>query len=49
MSSQTAPITTVPFPDLWLTLLNEGRTWSAEKTQEFVQKARELQELLAKD
>jgi hypothetical protein len=37
-----------PVQDLWLTLLQEGRSWSAEKTQEFVETARKLHELLAK-
>jgi hypothetical protein len=33
---------TVPFPDMWLTLLNEGESWSAEKTQDFVEQVRKL-------
>jgi hypothetical protein len=38
----------VPFPDLWLTLLREGHSWSAEETHEFVEHARKLHEFLAK-
>jgi hypothetical protein len=37
-----------PLPELWLTLLRDGRSWSPEKTQEFVETARKLHELLAK-
>jgi hypothetical protein len=37
-----------PLPELWLTLLRDGRSWSAEKTQEFVEAARKLQDLLTK-
>jgi hypothetical protein len=37
-----------PLPELWMTLLRDGSPWSAEKTQEFVQAARKLYELLAK-
>ena len=38
----------VPLAELWLTLLNEGSSWSAETTHEFVEHARRLRELLAK-
>ena len=37
-----------PLPELWLTLLRDGRSWSAEKTQEFVEAARKLQDLLSR-
>lgn len=40
---------TVPLPELWMRLLNESADWSAEKTQDFVKKAREMRELLARD
>ena len=40
---------TVPLAELWVRLLNEGADWSAEKTQDFVKKARELREVLARD
>jgi hypothetical protein len=36
-----------PLPDLWLTLLREGRSWSAEDTYEFVEAARKLHDLMA--
>jgi alpha-D-ribose 1-methylphosphonate 5-triphosphate synthase subunit PhnG len=39
----------VPLGDLWMTLLNEGGDWSAEKTQEFVDAARTLREVMARD
>ncbi len=35
-------------PELWLTLLREGRDWSPEKVQEFVEAARTLLDLLSK-
>jgi hypothetical protein len=38
-----------PLSELWLTLLREGRDWSPEKIQEFVQAARILHDLLAKE
>ncbi len=38
-----------PLPELWLTLLREGRDWSPEKIQEFVETARTLLDLLAKE
>jgi hypothetical protein len=38
-----------PLPELWLTLLRDGRSWSADKTQEFVEAARSLHDLLAKN
>jgi hypothetical protein len=37
-----------PLPELWATLLRDGGSWSAEKTQEFVEAARKLYALLAK-
>jgi hypothetical protein len=37
-----------PLVDLWVTLLRDGRSWSAEKTQEYVEAARKLQDLLSK-
>lgn len=48
---QTPPAGNIPAPvqDLWRTLLSEGRNWSAEKTQEFVEAARKLDELLKDD
>jgi len=39
----------VPLPDLWLTLLDNGDSWSAEKTQDFVNAARKLREVMARD
>lgn len=36
----------VPLPELWLRLLNESESWSAEKVQAFVEKARELRAVL---
>lgn len=36
-----------PLPELWLTLLRDGRDWSPEKIQEFVETARSLLSLLA--
>jgi len=36
-----------PLPELWLTLLRDGRDWSPEKIQEFVETARSLLGLLA--
>lgn len=41
--------TGVPLGDLWLTLLNEGAEWSADKTQDFVNAARKLREVMARD
>jgi hypothetical protein len=38
-----------PLPELWLTLLRDGRAWPPEKTQEFVQAARTLQDVLSKE
>ncbi len=46
MSSAALP---APLPELWLTLLREGRDWSPEKIQEFVEAARTLHDLLAKE
>jgi hypothetical protein len=37
-----------PLPELWLTLLRDGRDWSPEKIQEFVETARSLLGLLTK-
>lgn len=37
-----------PLPELWRTLLVEGRSWSEDKTQEYVEAARKLYELLNK-
>ena len=37
-----------PLPELWVTLLRDGRSWSPEKIHEFVEAARTLQALLAK-
>jgi hypothetical protein len=37
-----------PLPELWLTLLRDGRDWSPEKIQEFVDAARTLHGLLTK-
>lgn len=37
-----------PLSELWLTLLREGRSWSPEKIQEFVDAARTLHDLLTK-
>ncbi|HLM84842.1 MAG TPA: hypothetical protein VK272_01495 [Solirubrobacteraceae bacterium] len=37
-----------PLPELWLTLLRDGRDWSPEKVQEFVETARALLGLLTK-
>jgi hypothetical protein len=37
-----------PLSELWLTLLREGRSWSPEKIQEFVEAARTLHDLLTK-
>jgi hypothetical protein len=37
-----------PLSALWLTLLREGRSWSPEKIQEFVEAARTLHDLLTK-
>lgn len=39
----------VPLAELWLTLLNEGGNWSAEKTQDFVNTARKLRDVMARD
>ncbi len=39
----------VPLTDLWLTLLNDGESWSADKTQDFVNAARKLREVMARD
>lgn len=39
----------VPLGDLWLTLLNEGSEWSADKTQDFVNAARKLREVMARE
>ena len=47
-STPALPNLPAPLPELWLTLLRDGRSWSAEKTQEFVAAARKLQDLLAK-
>jgi hypothetical protein len=44
----SVPALPAPLPELWLTLLRDGRSWSAEKTQEFVEAARMVQDLLAK-
>lgn len=40
---------TVPLGHLWMTLLNEGGNWSAEKTHEFVDAARKLRDVMARD
>jgi hypothetical protein len=45
----SGPTLPAPLPELWLTLLRDGRSWSAEKTQEFVETARKLHELLKKE
>jgi hypothetical protein len=42
-STYTLP---APLPELWLTLLRDGRDWSPEKIQEFVETARSLLGLL---
>ena len=42
-STTTLP---APLPELWLTLLRDGRDWSPEKVQEFVETARSLLGLL---
>jgi hypothetical protein len=47
-SSQSSTALPAPLPELWFTLLRDGRSWSAEKTQEFVEAARKLQDLLSK-
>lgn len=39
----------IPLGDLWITLLNEGSDWSAAKTHEFVDAARKLREVMARD
>lgn len=39
----------VPLADLWLTLLDKGDSWSADKTQDFVNAARKLREVMARD
>jgi len=39
----------VPLSDLWLTLLDQGESWSAEKIQDFVKAARELRKIMADD
>jgi len=44
----SSPVLPAPLPELWLTLLRDGRSWSAEKTQEFVEAARKLHDLLSK-
>lgn len=38
-----------PLVDLWLALLDEGQSWSPEKIQEFVEAARTLRSVLAKE
>ena len=43
------PGAVVPLGDLWLTLLNEGGNWSAEKVQDFVSTARKLREVMARE
>lgn len=48
-SLTSIPELPAPLPELWLTLLREGRDWSPEKIQEFVQAARTLHDLLAKE
>ena len=35
-----------PLPELWVTLLRDGASWSPEKVQEFVDAARKLHQLL---
>jgi hypothetical protein len=47
LPSSTAALP-APLPELWLTLLRDGRGWSAEKIQEFVAAARTLHGLLTK-
>lgn len=43
------PVTgSVPLPDLWLKLLREGHSWSAQETHEYVEAARKLVTILAK-
>lgn len=39
----------VPLPDLWITLLDQGRSWPAEKTHQFVKAARDLREIMSGD
>jgi hypothetical protein len=47
-SSRPDPALPAPLPELWLTLLRDGRSWSPEKVQEFVEAARTLHGLLTK-
>lgn len=37
-----------PLVDLWLTLLDEGQSWSAEQIQEFLKAARMLRDVMVK-
>jgi hypothetical protein len=47
-SPTSTDVLPAPLPELWLTLLRDGRDWSPEKIQEFVETARSLLGLLAK-
>lgn len=47
--SQTGGAAGVPFADMWLKLLTEGESGSAEKTQEFVEGVRKLHRLIESD
>lgn len=46
VSSGAASGLPAPLPELWRTLLIEGRSWSEEKTREYVEAARKLYDLL---
>jgi hypothetical protein len=47
-SSASSDALPAPLSELWLTLLRDGRSWSPEKIQEFVEAARTLHDLLTK-
>jgi hypothetical protein len=47
-SAAPTPDLPAPLSELWLTLLRDGRDWSPEKIQEFVETARTLLSLLTK-
>lgn len=46
--STSTVVLPAPLTELWLTLLREGRSWSPEKIQEFVEAARTVHDLLTK-
>jgi hypothetical protein len=47
--AQSGSAAAVPFPEMWLKLLDEGQSWSAQKTQDFVAQVRKLHQIIESD